>query len=421
MTGREIIKLMRLQEGGDKFATFFFVCLLGVAIACFAAGGALQYRDTLVRFVPATAIAYVHANGSEAARLAAYGGYRGPTPREAALYALATEDGHLRWSTLVASEQHESLSSTPWQGSLADDRRSMHALTAARSAFSMQGYFMPSAVLPTEMGASLGSGEPMIFGASRRDGGMVATLLPTGSALRPSSVDTRSGTMAPVTPELSSSSAAFSGSDLPLDSFELIFRDSYAATEMTSEALSAEIELRKLLSSGAITVLAGEPSLMSFSNLSTDDLRASIENFARLAWPKRADLKLPDGGAATELTTSPDRQFRQDTAEDWILELPNHGPKITLSSHDQKTVLVASRSAVAFDDQYLLINRANCLGNGAVEQFIISPQLKLNEFLPPIEHIFAYFGQITLVINRVGDNILNICGYTAENVDKSSG
>lgn len=421
MTGREIIKLMRLQEGGDKFTTFFFVCLILIAIACFAAGGALRYQDTLVRFVPATAVAYVHANEAEAARLAAYGGYRGTAPREAALYALATEDGSLRWSTLVASERHESLSTTPVQGSLASDRKSMRALAAARSMFSLQGYFVPSAMLPAELKASLGNDGPMILAASRRSSGMVGTLMPAWSNPYLGGIDERSSATTPVTPELSSSFAAFSGTDLPLDPFELIFRDSYAPAEMPSEVRSAEIELRNLLSSESITVLAGEPSLMSFSNIAMDDLRASIENFARLAWPKRADLKLPDGGAATELTTSPDRQFRQDAAEDWILELPNHGPKITLSFHDQKTVLVASGSADASDNQYLLINRANCLGNGAVEQFIISPQLKLNEFLPPIEHIFAYFGQISLVINRVGDNILNICGYTAENVDKSSG
>jgi hypothetical protein len=399
------------KEGGDSFTTFFFVGVALAALACFAAGEALRQRDALLAYVPADAVAYVHANGAEAARLAETSGARGFSGNEFATYAVE-RDGALEWIALSPAAR-----GTRPRIALSRDRTARRALAAMRGLARLQAYVSPTLFGPPF--GDVGAGRPpVVIGANARRDGYVAIVAPSEDAAKGFGFRAPTGRApAPVGPRLASGPTTFSSAILPLAPYDLLF-DGKNPFRTAPAYVAAETALRRLIDDSPVTVSLGAVTTLHFPEVPADRLAEAIERQVTAAWPSLKAVILPDGDTSRELVADPEAGRFMAAEGGWrYLEVKN-GPHMAIAPAGVGSILaLGAKNGSELPALTAIVQPNTCPGTNGYGLIRLKNQGELLESMPYREQIMAYFGEKSLEISQLGDNMVLICGYDHKNVD----
>lgn len=397
MKRRDILNLMR-QEGGDRFTTFFFVAIAAFTVACGLYGNAIKYEDTLIRLVPSDAVAYVHANGATAERLAQANGYKGPTPREAAIFARRMDDG-LEWSFLLASDRPVVMKSKN-AGDSASQLPETEALADARGMASLQGFIRPEFM--TEAAASsnlksLGSG---VFSVALRPNGFTARIA--------------SGAGAP------DNDFSDAGLILAQTVVDLIDSTALRPAAETPTATRAKAKLVGLLANTRIVPIIVDNTEFIFPDLSVGQIGDAMSEYAGVTWPEKKTFELPDGTHVKELRLLASATTTDSSvASSLTLNLSSSGgPNIQLKKTEFGAKL--SKKSDFFDNSDPIVSLLrHCTGwRSAKHSFIMSGDLKMGSQPYDFSFIKTFLNAQNMLITSSVDSFLEICGYQEEKVDK---
>ncbi|HTK05319.1 MAG TPA: hypothetical protein VL500_07050 [Candidatus Eisenbacteria bacterium] len=455
------------RRSGGASVTLLFVAALAAA-ACIAASRMfLEPVDTTAAFVPDNAVFYAHANGPAATEALLSSSVQMPSgvrPDEVAVFIVPGDDMQRRGTILAwkklkppspdelrrISERnidgldenhyliHDGTLATASRvaaaahASIADDHERMAALALLRSAFSLQIYARPDALLTPAgtdiMNALSDKGvEPLVAGVSLRNGSFMARLLPLKDAAdRGSILGYRASSERPARPSAGRLAADVTVTENApsFDMANLLFRTSSEVNAHPDPALlsDAGVELRSSLASPYALWLWTDPAtgktsyLLDLPGLAPAAVKRSVGRYYAAARPEHSNLALPDGDIVVEY------RLAEDTAA------VNAGDAV-IGGTDEKVVIGPDDghgSLMASDERLLADFRAQkddapdttVCPTGALRSTVNVSRPELwAASLPSVAKAANTYGVHDLMLGLTVDNEVFICGYLNGSVD----
>lgn len=334
------------RRGDGSFVSLLFVVAVPLAAAVFALTQAfIAPADTVLNLVPKSAVAYIHASGRPAVTALLASSVDMPSdvmPDEVARFAVPGDDGlrHaivLAWRAprapseteiaaikdrggLVIAKRHAVLGDTALglsvavssiiDASVADDPRRATLLARMRSLHAIQG-FADAAVIPMDVLAIAedANGAPIpsiVFGATVRDGRLIARVLPLDADGVPTA-----GMPAAAIATLRDLDAPVTVSE-PVPSFDplkVLFADVDEGHPSPEAVDAAGQELRDLLNAPYVMWVrqdqAGATHLFRFPTVRPEEAKSRVAAYAAALEPSRNVITMPDGDIAVEFSVMP--------------------------------------------------------------------------------------------------------------------
>lgn len=405
----------RTEKGGDRFTTFFFVVVIFVVIASFVVGQVLVPRDTLLKFVPADVVVYVHANGTEAARLSAAAGSSQEKLREAAIYAIE-RDGALAW-TIITPTSVAML--TENDSSLEKDATVRAALAAVRHSSIIQVYAVASTLLRPMLGDAASETEPVVIGANVRARGFGSAIMAARDAAQRDKLGIRVSTTArPAASPLLPANASFStfGSGLELSPFDILFPEKGGEYVFAQGMADAEAEIRQRLEHTPVAVSlsadANKAILLHLPEITVHESIQLIERYVSSAWPARRSFTLPDNQSSYEIMVDPERNRFKPNSDGFSMLAVIDGPHIALRGDDNGgTLILAGTDLIPEKSEFAVPYDGACpTPNGRPFIHMTNSNGFFNS-IPLGDAISAYFTADSLLIQKNGDSLVLFCGY----------
>lgn len=456
----------RAKKGGDRFVILFFVILAPAAALVFmATSAAIGTRDTLARFVPRTAAAYLHGGGTGAERILkiSLDVPAGVSPREAAIFYAVEDDGRLHRGTLLGwsaarrptTEEKQALSERgaaalgtltyfigdgPLESaartaqserrSIADDLELRRALGVMRGIATLQAYADPLALKGSSSYAELLGGlPPVVAGIAPTETLSRAVILPvrTAAAFFPFGFRAPSprtgaslGAASPLAKTVISSSRpdfdalglflGISGGQTGQPG--VIGADSAAAS--LPEPLDAPVQASLFPDPEKKTVLI----LLRYPTLSPDKVASSIERYVSVAWPERKAFLMPDEDQAVEYKINADRFHFAPLANAPVpgtmtLTLERPSLQLFLAADGHRGSLLAANVALLKDAAMARPKRSKeCSGTTSREFIIMKTPATLLAVNPELRQTISSIKAEDIRVDFFVDNILFLCGYT---------
>lgn len=442
------------RRGDGSFVSLLFVVAVPLAIAVVALTRAfIAPADTVLDLVPKNAVAYVHASGRHAVTAMLASSIDMPTgvmPDEVARFAAPGDDG-LRHAILLAwraphepteteiatirergglmiDERRAVLGDTALglsvkvtsviDASVADDPRRSALLARMRSLHAVQG-FASAAVIPMDVLAIAedANGAPLpavVFGATVRDGRVIARVLPIDADASPT-VGSPLAANAP----LRDLDAPVTASE-PSPSFDLL-NVLFARTDAdhpSPEAVDAAgQELRDLLDAPYVMWIrpdqAGATHLFRFPTVRPEDAKSRMAAYAAALEPSRNVITMPDGDIAVEFSVMP---------------VPVSSGIAAFGSTDGiGTIYVGSDGlgGTLLGSSATMFAAHATAPRLSIDAFCTAPSILLldNRFggpagLEAAHEALRRYDLKVLAVGKTVDNELRLCGYKLPTVDK---
>ncbi len=449
----------RKKKGGEMFAILFFVLLIPLTVLLFLATSTVFGRkDSLLQFVPAKTVLYLHGGGSSAKYLAD-ALMSVPTelhPHEVAMFRVVSDDGSsndmvlLGWSVLrqpsveeqraLAARLAVQLGPTTYvlgdgalaartaaetHASLADDTPTARALWTMRSISTFQA-FVGRSLLDTL------STEPLVAGITQTDLLTKAVIVPVRVAALSYPLGFHVSPSTSAIPPLNASTAAavISEAKPSFDPLTMLLGErSTAGTAPALPATPVQMSLFPNADTGEVSIL------LHFPTLSVKKLAPMIEKYTSVAWPEHQPFIMPDNDTALELIVNRDRYHfsprkanvkdtpyptRQDTSIAGAMSFSMERPTRELIIAPDK-----NRGSYLTTDIALLDTPHN-----KPEDISGCPQLHSESSLimhipemflssqPLVDKVIHFLKEKSLKADLLGDNIVILCGYHEGIVDK---
>lgn len=455
------------RRSGGASVTLLFVGALFAAAAIAATRMFLEPVDTTAAFVPDNAVFYAHANGPVATEALLSSSVQMPSgvrPDEVAVFIVPGDDARrtgtiLAWKKLrppspdelrrISERNIDGLDANHYlihdgtlatasrvaaaaHASIADDRERTAALALLRSAFSLQIYARPEALLSPAgtdiLNALDGKGvEPVVAGVSLRNGSFLARLLPLKDAARRRSLlGYRASSERPTRPSAGRLAAdvTITESAPSFDVAHLLLRASSEGSVHPDPALlsSAGNELRTTLASPFALWLwtdakTGRISYMlDFPGVAPAAAKRSVGRYFAAARPEHSNLALPDGDTAVEYRLGEDAVAGD--AGDSVIGAENE--KAVVGPDDGHGTLIASDAALlaAFRSRKDDARNTSPCPTGALRSAINVARPELwAAALPSVAKAAQTYGVRDLLLGLTVDNEVFICGYMKGSVD----
>ena len=439
----------RKKKDGEMFAILFFVLLIPLTVLLFLATSEVFGReDSLIRFVPAKTVLYLHGGGSSAKYLAdALMSVPAELhPHEVAMFRVVSDDGTstdavlLGWSVLQPPSAEErrvlaerlaaQLGPTTYvlgsdalalaartaaetHASLADDTPTARALWTMRSISTFQVFVGPSLL------DSL-STEPLVAGITQTDLLTKAVVIPVRVAALsyPLGFHVSPSTFSFSPPNASIAAAVISEAKPSFDPLAMLLGDrSTAGTAPALPTTPVQMSLFPNADTGEVSIL------LHFPTLPVKKLAPMIEKYTSVAWPERQTFVMPDNDTALELILNRDRyHFRARKSA------PLPGVMSFVMERPARELIIApnkNRGSYLTTDIALLDtlhskpkDASGCPQLRSENSLIVHIPETFLSSQPLVDKVIPFLKEKSLKADLLGDNIVILCGYHAGIVDK---
>ncbi len=452
---------MARRRAGDSIVPLLFV--MGVAFATLTFWLTSRFivpHDTLSRFVPADAVAYVHANGPGASDVLLSFSPSAPAdvhPSEAAAFATTAGDGTVTWGLLVAwdavrpatdAERRElgdrgatNVGAGVWMladhalaersadavrrgATFRDDRVKTRSLAAFRAVAPIQAYAVPL-VAGAEQLATLriDDDRPLVAGVTADAASIRAIVLPAEVAAK-----FRLGFGAVTSPSAKPSRAArgadviVSGAAPTFDVATALFGAPMPDEDRAVTALRPLRESRVTAMISSSNDEDGTGIALHYPEMNLDAAKKSLAGYIAAVWPRRRAFLMPDADQGVELVYDTDG-IKFEPLEDGRLLFPSVAVDtgiglLYMSGDGADGSLLASSLDELVASQGPRVPLPQCSPSSNETALVINEPALFSEKLRLWKDISARFGVKTIVVNEFVDNGISICGYTYPYVDK---
>lgn len=449
------------RRAGDNFVPLLFV--MGVPIAALVFWLTARFvvpRDTLSRFVPADAVAYVHANGTAASDVLLSFSPSAPAeahPSEAAAFATRDEGGVVTWALLVAWDVPRpandaekrvlgergatSVGKDAWiiadhalaelsadavrrSVTFRDDRVKSRALSAFRAVAPLQAY-VASGLVGAEQLASLRLDDerPLVAGITADTTGIRAVVLPAEVAAK-----SRLGFGAPdaagagVTRAVRGADVIIAGATPAFDVATALFGVPAPDEPRAESALSPLRGSRVTAMVSASNDEGGTGIALHYPELSLEAAQNSLAQYIAAVWPHRRAFLMPDKDTGVELVYDVEK-VRFEPVEDGRLLFPAFAVDtgiglLYLSQDESSGSLLATSLDELIASQAPKVPLPRCAPSSSEASLIINEPALFAEKMALWKEFSARFSLKTIVVNEFVDKGVSICGYTYPYVDK---
>lgn len=449
------------RRAGDNFVALLFVIGLPLAGAVFwLTAHFLVPQDSLSRFVPVDAVAYVHANGPDATDVLLSFSPSTPAdihPNEAATFALRTEDDKLTWGTLVAwdavrpirDEDRQLLAARGaaevgkgvWL--LGDDAVKMRSADAARAARTIKEDESRTRALSVvaDIAAVQAYAEPALFGREplpllrlddERPAVFGVTAGPNGIRVVVMPVDVAASYTfgyRPPQPAQVRPHRVATGTDVviaePAPSFDVasaLFGEPIPASLRAEEALRpfSESRIETLISSAPDE--GGTAVTLHFPDIPLREAERAFVRYIATVRPERRAFLMPDQDMGVEYIFD-ETATKFEPVDDPRLRFPAFAADagvnlLYLSSDGDRGTFAASSLDSLVAAQGPDTSIPSCQPGSSRAVIFINDIAQFEKNNGMWKDFFAKFAIKTVVVNEYVDKSIIMCGYPYPSVDK---
>ncbi len=451
-----------MKKGDEKFVTLFFVLIIPLTVLIFAATpAALGTQDTLLRFVPARATAYVHGGAGGANRLIdAFVSIPAELrPREAAMFMYVSSDGSseqailLGWSALRGPNEEErqalgvrqaaQLNPTTYvlggdavivaaraagttHGSLGDNKVVARALSTMRGVSTLQAWGQSPSLLGT-VPMTEGQSPSLVAAIAPTDLLTGAVIVPTDVAATyyPFGFRAPSGEYARTNAVPSLAKTVISEERPSFDPIALLFNLEPARGQSPSLGtvpIAQRDTLLDLLGVPMQTSLFADNEtgatsvLLHFPTLAPTKIAPALEQYTAAALPERRSFVMPDNDIVAELIFNIDRYHFQPLADAKVpgtLSLATEHPdlRLILATDGKRGTYLTTNSALLDQASNSKPPSSDCPQLHSQNSLIVQAPETLFASFSPVDKLIPFFKGESIKAELIGDNIIVLCGY----------